>query len=72
MPKRDGKWTKQVLWTFNGLDGTSGANALTMDWAGNIYGMTNQGGPAQSIVPGKSDDWLVGGVWRGVRAFAAS
>ena len=51
VPRRNGEWTKQALWTFNGLDGAEGANALTMDWAGNIYGMTNEGGPPNPLCP---------------------
>ena len=51
VPRRNGEWTKQALWIFDGLDGTSGANALTADWAGNIYGMTNEGGPPNPLCP---------------------
>ncbi len=51
MPRRQGEWKKEALWTFNGLDGTAGANALVADWAGNIYGMTNEGGPPNPLCP---------------------
>jgi uncharacterized repeat protein (TIGR03803 family) len=50
-PRHDGTWKKDVIWAFDGLDGAEGANALTMDWAGNIYGLTNQGGPANPLCP---------------------
>ncbi len=44
-------WRKEAIWTFDGLDGAEGANALTADWAGNIYGLTNQGGPPNPLCP---------------------
>jgi uncharacterized repeat protein (TIGR03803 family) len=50
-PQRNGKWQKQALWVFNGLDGAEGSNALVADWAGNIYGMTNEGGPPNPLCP---------------------
>jgi uncharacterized repeat protein (TIGR03803 family) len=51
VPRRNGEWTKQALWIFDGLDGTGGSNALVADWAGNIYGMTNEGGPPNPLCP---------------------
>ena len=51
VPKRNGEWTKQALWTFSGPDGIGGANALVADWAGNIYGLTNEGGPPNPLCP---------------------
>jgi uncharacterized repeat protein (TIGR03803 family) len=51
VPRRNGEWTKQALWIFDGLDGTAGSNALVADWAGNIYGMTNEGGPPNPLCP---------------------
>ena len=51
VPRRNGTWTKQALWIFDGLDGTGGSNALVADWAGNIYGMTNEGGPPNPLCP---------------------
>ncbi len=50
-PRRNGTWMKQALWVFDGLDGTGGANALVSDWAGNIYGLTNEGGPPNPLCP---------------------
>jgi len=51
MPHRNGEWTKQALWIFNGLDGTGGSNAIVADWAGNLYGLTNEGGPPNPLCP---------------------
>lgn len=51
MPRHNGEWTKQALWVFDGLDGTGGSNALVADQAGNIYGMTNEGGPPNPLCP---------------------
>ncbi|HTZ70761.1 MAG TPA: choice-of-anchor tandem repeat GloVer-containing protein [Acetobacteraceae bacterium] len=51
VPRHNGTWMKQALWIFDGLDGTGGSNALVADWAGNIYGMTNEGGPPNPLCP---------------------
>lgn len=58
---RDGTWRKETIWAFKGLDGTTGANALTADWAGNIYGMTNEGGPPNPLCPHDLAAGLAGG-----------
>jgi uncharacterized repeat protein (TIGR03803 family) len=51
MPNPNGTWTKEMLWAFSGPDGNNGANALAGDWAGNIYGMTNEGGSFDACPP---------------------
>jgi uncharacterized repeat protein (TIGR03803 family) len=60
-PRRDGTYSKQAIWTFSGPDGDNGANALNMDWQGNIYGLTNQGGPPNPLCPQDLTIGLAGG-----------
>jgi hypothetical protein len=45
-PPVDGSttWTHKTLWTFNGKDGLEPLSALSMDAAGNLFGLTNGGG----------------------------
>ena len=50
-PLHNGAWKKEAIWTFSGPDGAEGANALTADGTGNIYGLTNEGGPANPLCP---------------------
>lgn len=44
-------WTKSTVWAFDGLDGTGGFNSLSIDRAGRIYGMTNEGGNSAANCP---------------------
>jgi hypothetical protein len=48
---RAGHWTKQTLHTFNGRDGGNPDSNLIVDTAGNVYGTTLCGGPAQPCGP---------------------
>jgi hypothetical protein len=41
-----GPWTESVLFSFNGADGDHSASGLAMDSAGNLYGLTSNGGLA--------------------------
>jgi uncharacterized repeat protein (TIGR03803 family) len=43
-PNTDGSWTERVLHTFNGSDGAEPIAGLIFDTAGNLYGMTDDGG----------------------------
>jgi uncharacterized repeat protein (TIGR03803 family) len=42
--KKNGKWTKKILYAFNGGDGYHPVDGLVLDSAGNIYGTTLLGG----------------------------
>lgn len=46
-PKSGGGWTEHVLYSFlrNGLDGENPDSGLIFDSAGNLYGVTDSGGP---------------------------
>jgi len=46
-PSADGKWTEEVLYSFNGKDGYL-PNGLIFDAAGNLYGTTPLGGNSGS------------------------
>lgn len=52
-PRPDGKtpWTKQIIYNFHGPDGNGGFDPVVADPEGNLYGMTNEGGPANSLCP---------------------
>lgn len=73
-PQTNGRWTLKVLHSFGkGLDGAYPVSALTSDSAGNLFGVTAQGGKQNSTGPrqcftygcgtvfeltrGKSDTW---------------
>jgi uncharacterized repeat protein (TIGR03803 family) len=43
-PNPDGNWTESVIHSFTGNDGCHSWGGLTSDAAGNLYGMTEQGG----------------------------
>jgi uncharacterized repeat protein (TIGR03803 family) len=40
-----GKWTEKVLHRFQSVDGANPSGGLIFDGAGNLHGMTGQGGP---------------------------
>lgn len=45
-------WSLKILHVFGkGIDGVSPVSALTVDSAGNLFGVTAQGGPHSSLVP---------------------
>jgi uncharacterized repeat protein (TIGR03803 family) len=69
-PDGSGLWTLKVLHSFgNGVDGAGPVSALTIDSAGNLFGVTAQGGRHGSgclaygcgtvyeLVRGKTDKW---------------
>ena len=43
-PGAGGTWTETVLYSFSGNDGRDPAGSLIMDAAGNLYGLTDDGG----------------------------
>jgi uncharacterized repeat protein (TIGR03803 family) len=44
-PKKTGKWTEKILYSFKGgTDGNSPAAGVVLDATGNIYGVTEDGG----------------------------
>jgi uncharacterized repeat protein (TIGR03803 family) len=44
-PEKNGKWTEKILYSFEGgTDGSSPAAGVVLDAAGNIYGVTENGG----------------------------
>ena len=57
-----GAWTENVLHRFNGSDGDTPYQALTLDAAGNLFGSTNVGGTSEGGVvyelsPGLDGNW---------------
>ena len=40
-----GAWTESVLYSFHGSDGSRPTSSVILDSAGNLYGITNAGGP---------------------------
>ena len=58
----DGKWTENVLHSFNGKDGRQPMASLVFDSAGNLYGTTlaggaHNGGTVFQLTPGKDGKW---------------
>jgi uncharacterized repeat protein (TIGR03803 family) len=45
-----GPWDETILWTFNGHDGQGPASGVILDAAGNLYGMTGDGGAGKGGV----------------------
>jgi uncharacterized repeat protein (TIGR03803 family) len=43
-PVGKGKYQDSVLWNFNGTDGSSPRGGVVLDSAGNLYGVTYEGG----------------------------
>jgi len=61
----DGSWTETVLYSFdnNGTDGVQPQSALIFDAAGNLYGVTEDGGlygngTAYKLAPGAGGVWI--------------
>lgn len=50
-PRSDGKtpWIKHIIYQFHGPDGNGGYGPVTTDSQGNLYGMTNEGGPVNPL-----------------------
>jgi uncharacterized repeat protein (TIGR03803 family) len=48
-PNQDGSWTESVLHSFNNRDGATPSSRLIFDKAGNLYGMTTDGGGAHGV-----------------------
>ncbi len=43
-PNQDGNWSENVIYNFSGTDGANPARSLIFDPAGNLYGVTPDGG----------------------------
>ena len=63
-PTGNGTWTENVLYSFQGSDGAS-PSGLTLDAAGNLYGMTSGGGGVSNsgLVYELSPPQTKGGAW---------
>lgn len=44
-------WKKKIIYQFHGPDGNGGFDPVVADTQGNLYGMTNEGGPANPLCP---------------------
>ena len=57
-----GRWTERVIYSFSGQDGEYPASNLLLDRAGNLYGSTSFGGPAEAgvvfkLAPASGGQW---------------
>jgi hypothetical protein len=52
-PKSDGSWRETILHAFHGIDGDDVDGGLLLDQAGNLYGVTDVGGPFQACTDGE-------------------
>ena len=63
-PASNGKWTEQVLYNFNGADGSTPYSGVVFDSVGNLYGTTFRGGEDKQLYgvlfelqPGSGGSW---------------
>jgi hypothetical protein len=44
-------WSRKIIYQFQGPDGNGGFDPVVADPDGNLYGMTNEGGPSNPLCP---------------------
>jgi hypothetical protein len=63
-PDADGVWTEALTYSFDGTHGKTPQGAVTLDPAGNVFGLTEAGGShgqgaAYELIPGTGASWSI-------------